>query len=389
MIRSDYTHQLASEAVVVLRKTVFPFRVFRRHRSALASDEQVEFYPSYGYRAGDSGWRLVIQGCVFNPRLPWFRRRPVMAMIRRAMRVDRSADEYFRRRMKRFLLDAPKGRAIAIEFAGQNYAIGVSGGAGLFRGEIEVPDEAVNRSVIVAAPPTAPVRWLPYQAALGPGDSRQFTGRVQLIEPSGVSIVSDVDDTIKHSNVPNRRDLFHNTFSRVFRPIDGMAALYRECAARGAVFHFVSGSPWQLYEPLCEFLREHAFPDGAFHLKPFRIRDTARKIRGPQPQTAHKLMVLEPILAAFPQRRFVLIGDSGEQDPLIYGGLLRTRPEQILGVFIRSVRDETADAPRLQTAFADCPPDRWQVYRTADEIQDALLQYVSQGAGTAPQTANP
>ncbi len=356
---------------------MFPFRVFRRHRSALGSDEQVEFYPSYGYRtAVGSQWRLVIQGCVYNPKLPWFRRRPVMAMIRRAMRVDRGADEFFRRRMNRFLLDAPHGRAIAVEIDGQVYEAGVSGPAGLFRREIDVPEAAIQR-IVEAADPNAPARWLPFQAALAAGDARQFSGRLQLIESAGVSIVSDVDDTIKDSNVPNRRDLFHNTFSRKFRPIDGMAALYRECAAQGAVFHFVSGSPWQLYEPLSEFLREHAFPDGAFHLKPFRIRDTARKIRGPQPQLAHKLTVLQPLLAAFPQRRFVLIGDSGEQDPLIYGGLLRSRPEQIAGVFIHAVRNETTDDPRLQTAFADCPPDRWRLYQSPEQIHDQVLQLAS------------
>ena len=356
---------------------MFPLRVFRRHRTALGSDEQVEFYPSYGYRtAVGSQWRLVIQGCVFNPKLPWLRRRPIMGMIRRAMRVDRGADEFFRRRMNRFLLDAPKGRAIAVEIDGQTYEAGLSGSAGLFRQELDVPESAVNR-VVAADTPQSPVRWLPFQAALASGDERQFTGRLQLVESSGISIVSDVDDTIKYSNVPNRRDLFHNTFSRRFRPIDGMAALYRECAARGAVFHFVSGSPWQLYEPLSEFLREHAFPDGAFHLKPFRFRDTARKIRGPQPQLAHKLTVLEPLLAAFPERRFILIGDSGEQDPLIYGGLLRTRPQQVAGVFIRAVRQESADDSRLQTAFADCPPDRWQVYQSPDEIHAPVLQLVS------------
>jgi phosphatidate phosphatase APP1 len=348
---------------------MFPFRVTRRRRTTLAPQEVVEFYPSYGYRAAEA-WRVVVQGCVFNPHLPWFRRRPVMAMIRRAMRVDRAADEFFRRRMQRFLLDPAAGRQIAVRIAGDLFSAGESGLAGLFRQEIDVPGEVIARATEAKNGSQA---WITYAAQLAAGDERQFAGRVQLIAANGVSIVSDVDDTIKHSNVPNRRDLFHNTFARKFSPIDGMADLYRECERLGAVFHFVSGSPWQLYVPLSEFLREHGFPEGTFHLKPFRIRDTARKIRGPTPQVAYKRTALEPILNAFPERKFVLIGDSGEQDAQIYGGFLRERPHQITAVFIRSLHESPEDSDRLQRAFDGCPADRWRLYQSPAEIREPLL----------------
>ncbi len=353
---------------------MFPFRVFRRRRTTLAPDELVEFYPSFGYRPNESqAWRLVIQGCAFDPKLPWIRRRPVMAVLRRAMRVDRVADVYFRSRMHRFLLDSEKGRQIAVRVDGETFAAGESDPAGLFRREIDVGPAVVDR---IAEPHDHATRWISYSAVLSEGDDRVFTGRVQLVDPQGVSIVSDVDDTLKHSNVPNRRDLFHNTFMREFSPIPGMAELFRDCAKRNAAFHFVSGSPWQLYEPLSEFFRQHGFPSGSYHLKPFRIRDTARKMRGPTLQLAHKRTAMEPILNAFPRRKFLLIGDSGEQDPLIYGGFLRERPEQVACVFIRAVRGETSDDPRLQAAFQGCPPDRWRIYQSPQEIHQDVLRLV-------------
>lgn len=357
---------------------MFPFRVFSRRRTTLAPHEVVEFYPSYGYRTeGGAGWRIVVQGCVFNPNLPWFRRRPVMAMIRRAMKVDRLSDEFFRPRMQRFLLDSQAGRKLTIRIDDELFAAGVSDPAGLFRQEIDVGGDLPTR---FTERDEGDRLWLNYAAELVAGDERRFAGRVQLIEPEGLSIVSDVDDTIKHSNVPNRRDLFHNTFARQFAPIDGMANLYQECARRGAAFHFVSGSPWQLYQPLVEFLREHQFPQGSFHLKPFRIRDTARKIRGPTLQLAHKRRALEPILQAFPKRKFVLIGDSGEQDPMIYGGFLKERPNQIAAVFIRALNGVTADDPRLAAAFEGCPPERWRIYRDPTEIRLEVLELLGQAA---------
>lgn len=364
---------------------MFPFGVFHRRRTTLASDELVEFYPSYGYRTTDGqAWRLVIQGCAFDPKLPWFRRRPVMGMMRRAMRVDHVSDAFFHRRMSRFLLDSEKGRKISVRVDGVTYDAGESNPAGLFRQEIDVGLDVIGR---IAENHDHATRWISYWADLPEGDQRVFTGRVQLIETAGVSIISDVDDTLKHSNVPNRRDLFHNTFLREFSPIPGMAHLYQDCAQLGAAFHFVSGSPWQLYEPLSEFFRDHQFPLGSYHLKPFRIRDTARKMRGPSPQLAHKRTAMEPILNAFPGRKFILIGDSGEQDPLIYGGFLRERPEQIAGVFIRTLRGETADDLRLQTAFQGCSPDRWRLYQSPDEIHQAVVNLVKEYR--EPNSADP
>ena len=246
---------------------------------------------------------------------------------------------------------------------------------GLFKGTVEVPDEFISKlaqSVVNSG------RWLGCQAVLNAPDEREFAGRLQLIEPNGVSIISDVDDTIKHSNVSNRRDLFRNTFAKRFVPVHGMPELYRDCAIAGAVFHFVSGSPWQLYEPLHEFCRTEGYPPGSFHLKRFRFREAAKKLRK-SPQKAYKRTAIEPILLAFPQRRVVLIGDSGEQDPDIYGCFLREFPDQIIGVFIRAVRGETRDAERIQTAFEGTDPAKWSLYVDPDEIRSEVSRLVATG----------
>jgi phosphatidate phosphatase APP1 len=338
----------------------------------VARHEQLIFYPSYGYRAPDGlGWTLVVQGSAFDPRIGWLRRKPIFALIRRVLRMDRTAEEYFRVRMRQFMMFGLRGRTITTRVAGRDYSVGESDYMGLFRGEITIPHTELPQSLAGGVPEC----WIPYQAVLAEADDRQFSGSIQLIDRVGVSIISDVDDTIKHSNVPNRRDLFRNTFTRTFVPIEGMPELYRDCALAGAAFHFVSGSPWQLFQPLSEFMHEMKYPAGSFHLKRFRIRDSARKIRM-SPQKAHKRAAIEPILAAFPERKFVLIGDSGEQDPEIYASFLRERPEQIIGVFIRTVRDETRQTPRLQETFAGVDASRWTLYREPSEVHDQIASLV-------------
>lgn len=349
---------------------------FRRKRTTVSPHEAVVLYPSYGFRTSPQFWTVMIQGCVYHQRINWIRRKPVLAVLKRAMKVGLDGEVFFRQRMRQFLVNFSSGRLIDIRLGNQTVTCGPTEAAGLFRGTMNLPVEELSILPPEASSVPGTPRWVDFTALLPAGDLRCFQGTAQLLEDRGISVISDVDDTLKHSNVPNRRDLFHNTFSRDFIPISGMPDLYRECAARGAAFHYVSGSPWQLYEPLAEFWESQGYPRGSFHLKRFRLRESARKLRRMSPQQVHKQTAIEPLLQAYPQRQFVLIGDSGEQDPEIYALFLRERPEQVLHVFIRTVRGRTVDLPRLQQTFLGVPEDRWTAYEFAEEIHEPLLKQV-------------
>jgi hypothetical protein len=345
---------------------------FRRRRTLVSRDEVVLFFPTYAYRQSDA-WRIVIQGWIYHPRLPWLRRQPVLGLMRRALRVERVHEEAFHRRMRQFLVHCSAGRYVGIRCGDREATIGPSEVAGLIGGEFSLPLHAVAP---VTEPTTPHVPWVQFRAVLPQGDNREFVGRAQLLEETGVSLISDVDDTLKHSNVPNRRDLFHNTFLRDFVPIPGMPELYRQCAARGVAFHYVSASPWQLYESLAEFWTAQGYPQGSFHLKRFRLRETARKMRKMSPQKAYKRAAIEPILNAYPWRKFVLVGDSGEQDPEIYADFLRERPQQIAHVCIRMIRRGSEERERLERTFAGLAPERLTFYddpRTLAQTLPAAL----------------
>ena len=85
-----------------------------------------------------------------------------------------------------------------------------------------------------------------------------------------------------------------------------MAAVYQMWAAQGAAFHFVSGSPWQLYTPLEQFTRDAGFPAGAWHLKHLRLADPETVLAFLGPQQEYKLNAIRPLLERWKQRRFIL-----------------------------------------------------------------------------------
>ncbi|CAO3622964.1 unnamed protein product [Cunninghamella echinulata] len=164
-------------------------------------------------------------------------------------------------------------------------------------------------------------------------------GIVNLIEPTGISIISDIDDTIKETQILHgARTVLQNTFFNETNDIPGMAEAYMKWYTQGASFHYVSNSPFQLLPFLQQFLNTSQFPPGSMHL---RLDGSllARLIE--IPGRAKRDAILS-IMNDFPQRQFVLVGDSGEIDLEIYTKIALEHPDRILKIFIHDITTKYA-----------------------------------------------
>ena len=337
--------------------------------STIGPDELVVFYPTAGYRSGD-GWSVPIHGVIYKPKDGSRLRAATVGLFRRLFSVKQGeGGEVFTERARPFLVDNQQGKAICVRLGTKDYPVGQSRANGHFRGTIRLGKE---EAAALVRGPGGQAGWGMFQAVTPPGDDRIFPGKVGLLAETGISVISDVDDTVKVSQVRDRRELLANTFLREFQAVPGMAAAYRRWAGDGAAFHYVSESPWQLYGSLAPFLAAEGFPEGSFHLKVFRLKDSSFFDLFSDPE-AYKRRTIEPILKSFPGRKFVLVGDSGEKDPEVYGALARDHRAQIVRIFIRDVTGEPADGERYRTAFQAVGKERWRVFRSADEIRDLIL----------------
>ncbi|KAI8374739.1 uncharacterized protein BYT42DRAFT_577475 [Radiomyces spectabilis] len=160
------------------------------------------------------------------------------------------------------------------------------------------------------------------------------SGMVSLVEPTGISIISDIDDTIKDTRIlAGARAVLNNTFFKPAKEVDGMAEAYMQWYTQGASIHYVSNSPFQLMVMLEQFLREHHFPPGSMHLR-MEGSILARLVEVPG---RAKRDAIISIIRDFPQRLFILVGDSGEIDLEIYTKIATEFPGRILKIFIRDV----------------------------------------------------
>jgi len=338
--------------IITLILTVLPCRA---QGTKLKPDEQIVFYPSIATRAtnGTNVWRVNIRGMVFEPE----RRGLLLAAFKNAIELKRdrlsSAESMiFNERARVFLVDHERGKKVFIRIGTNEFFVGESGTDGRFEGEINLRDPVEKR----------------FTAAIRPGDDRELRGQIFPLEAEGVSVISDIDDTIKITEVRDKEATLQNTFLREFRAVPGMAEFYRQLTPSNDVaFHYISASPWQLYGPLAKFIAANEFPDGTFELKRFRLKDRSFFSLFSDPEK-YKPSVIEPLLRQFPKRRFILIGDSGERDPEIYGALARKFPEQIIRIYIREVTKEATDSNRYQKAFRDVRRDKWQVFRVPAEL---------------------
>jgi phosphatidate phosphatase APP1 len=190
------------------------------------------------------------------------------------------------------------------------------------------------------------------------GQTVRAVGRVSVPLPSAAfGIISDLDDTVITTNVTNRLRMFLtvallNEYTRM--PFKGVAAFYRalQKGAGGAEnnpIFYVSSSPWNLYPFLTEFLKLHNIPLGTLFLKDFG----SHTIFNSGDHAAHKIKSIESILNAYPDLPFVLIGDSGEKDPEIYGEIVRKYPKRIRTIYIRSINTKPERLAAIDKLIAE------------------------------------
>lgn len=340
-------------------------------QSAVDADEEIAFFTTSGHleETGEY-WCVRIHGWVYEPEHDSIRRAAALGVLRRVLGLDEGAAEtaLFRERARLFLVDNERDERIRIRSGGRTHELEPSGANGHTVTTLRIAAADVRSATATAASRGYVVA---FEAALAEGDGRRFGGTVQLVPPKGVSVISDIDDTIKVTDVRDRKALLANTFLRDFRAVPGMADVYRAWADHGAVFHYVSASPWQLYGPLSGFLRAEGFPAGSFHMKLFRLKDSTFFDLFADPEVG-KTAAIETILTAFPERRFVLVGDSGEKDPEIYGRVARKHPRQIDRIFVRNVTGEDAGGERFRAAFDAVPRDQRMLFRNANELPRRL-----------------
>lgn len=160
------------------------------------------------------------------------------------------------------------------------------------------------------------------------------------------AVISDVDDTVIETRATQPVRMMRNVLlenARTRQPFAGVADFYARLESgmpgRGPnPLFYLSSSPWNLHDVLVDFLEHNAIPVGPLLLKDWGLPERGSPRQG---HREHKLARIEHLLDVYPELPFILIGDNGQADPIIYEEAAAHYPERILAVYIReSVADE-------------------------------------------------
>ena len=217
--------------------------------------------------------------------------------------------------------------------------------------EVETNEEGYFEAALRPAMPPNGRRWHEVDLtvidhATGQPTGTRATGQVLVPPPeSAFGVISDVDDTVIQTGAANFKNMLRTTMfgnARTRLPFKGVAAFYRALqrgttdAAHNPIF-YVSSSPWNLYDFLADFMDVQGIPAGPIFLRDLGLDDdkfikTSHRL--------HKVGCIERLLRMYPERPFLLIGDSGQKDPEIYRQIMQDFPGRIRAVYIRDVADE-------------------------------------------------
>ncbi len=331
--------------------------------SNIAADETVVFFRTAAWLdEAKQMWHVPVHGWIYEPQDSAVRKAFFTAVLESEFNLapDDETEDNYTSRLNLLIADSERGKQIVVNLAGRSHVLPPSAENGHFETTLVIPVVDIEKHAEDAI--------LTLSAVTPPEESRSFYGEALLIQPTGMSIISDIDDTVKISNVTDKRSLLEHTFLLDFNAAPGMADLYEEWQLDGLSLHFVSSSPWQLYSPLVEFLNASGFSPSALNLKSVRFRDETL-LDLFKKGTETKPAAIEKILNTYPGRRFVLVGDSGEQDPEVYAELITRYPEQVLEIYIRNVTGESAGNGRFASVFRNVEKSRWQLFDHPRELR--------------------
>jgi phosphatidate phosphatase APP1 len=225
---------------------------------------------------------------------------------------------------------------------------------------------------------------IPTRGRLGPGTWQDV--QLELVEPTKVKtigrvlvpskrarfgVISDIDDTIVASNVGSKMRMILTAAlnnARTRKPFAGVAAFYRALHAGVNPFFYVSKSPWNLYAPLIEYLEVQGLPLGPLLLRDFGLR----------PEKEHKRKAIEGVLTTYPALKFILIGDSGENDPEIYSAIVQRFADRIRAIYIRSVNQDPRRIKAIERLITEIAKTGCQLV-LAPEAEPAAAHAAGEG----------
>ncbi|KAK3946241.1 hypothetical protein QBC46DRAFT_248036 [Diplogelasinospora grovesii] len=187
-----------------------------------------------------------------------------------------------------------------------------------------------------------------------------------LVPPTGITVVSDIDDILRVTKIWDPKEGLLNSFARPFTPWLNMPEIYSNWSTslQDFHFHYLTTTPEQVTRNYMDFIFK-TYPLGSFDTRPLNFSDVNATL-------AIRKSLLNKIFQTFPQRKFIVVGDTSNSDIMSdYPQLAKDYPNQLLCILLRnsSSTDSTDKFPYDTSGFQGLPQNQYMFFNVPDDLR--------------------
>jgi len=185
-----------------------------------------------------------------------------------------------------------------------------------------------------------------------------------LVPPTGLTVVSDIDDILRVTKIYQPEQGLLNSFARPFVPWENMPDIYRNWSYSIPTmhFHYLTTTPEQITRNYMQFIYA-TYPGGSFDTRPLNFTNADETL-------SVRLYLLQKIFDSFPNRKFILVGDVSNSDIMKdYPQLAVNYPNQVQCIFLRNTTATDNDSfPYDTSGFKTLNQEKYMFFKHSDDL---------------------
>lgn len=129
-----------------------------------------------------------------------------------------------------------------------------------------------------------------------------------LVPEEGLTIVSDIDDILRVTQIYQPKEGLLNSFARPFVQLADMPDIYSNWSTSipGVHFHYLTTTPEQVTRNYMDFIYK-TYPGGSFDTRPLNFSNVEETL-------SVRKVLLQKVFETYPKRKFVLVADTSNSD---------------------------------------------------------------------------
>ncbi|KAL1385185.1 hypothetical protein HDK64DRAFT_24742 [Phyllosticta capitalensis] len=185
-----------------------------------------------------------------------------------------------------------------------------------------------------------------------------------LVPPTGLTVISDIDDILRVTKIYQPKEGLLNSFARPFTPWLNMPSIYQNWSDSlpNMHFHYLTTTPEQVTRNYMDFIYK-TYPGGSFDTRPLNFSDVDATL-------SIRKFLLDKIFQTFPQRKFILVADTSNSDVMKdYPQMAKQYPGQVQCIFLRNTSATDDDKfPYDTSGFKDLNQQSYMFFKVPDDL---------------------